>query len=114
MAAEEQKDKKMPIVIITIGMAGAGKSTFVNRVTSYLDSQNKPAYVLNLDPAVAATAFEPNIDIRDTVNYHEVMRQWVSSLLCRYKITLKQVQPGAKRRHPHRTQPIHDQVRSGS
>ncbi|KAF9782466.1 XPA-binding protein 1 [Thelephora terrestris] len=74
MAAEEQKKK--PIVIITIGMAGAGKSTFVNRISSHLGSQNKPPYVLNLDPAVAATAFESNIDIRDTVNYHEVMKQY--------------------------------------
>lgn len=80
MAAEEKKNKKKPIVIITIGMAGAGKSTFVNRINSHLGSQNIPPYVLNLDPAVATTAFEPNIDIRDTVNYHEVMRQWVSSL----------------------------------
>jgi hypothetical protein len=75
MAAEEQKDKKKPTVIITIGMAGAGKSTFVNRISSHLGSCNKPPYVLNLDPAVAATTFEPNIDIRDTINYHEVMRQ---------------------------------------
>lgn len=75
MAAEEQKDKKKPMVIITIGMAGAGKSTFVNRINSHLGSHNKPPYVLNLDPAVTTTAFEPNIDIRDTVNYREVMRQ---------------------------------------
>ena len=75
MAAEEQKDKKKPIVIFTIGMAGAGKSTFVNRINSHLGSRDKPPYVLNLDPAVATTAFEPNIDIRDTINYHEVMRQ---------------------------------------
>lgn len=80
MAAEEKKDKKKPMVIITIGMAGAGKSTFVNRITSHLSSGDKPPYVLNLDPAVAATAFEPNIDIRDTINYHEVMRQWVPPL----------------------------------
>ena len=75
MAAAEQKDKKKPMVIITIGMAGAGKSTFVNRINSHLVSRDKPPYVLNLDPAVATTAFEPNIDIRDTINYHEVMRQ---------------------------------------
>ena len=72
MAAE---DKKKPMVIIAIGMAGAGKSTFVNRINSHLSSGNMPPYILNLDPAVAATAFEPNIDIRDTINYHEVMRQ---------------------------------------
>ncbi|KAF7792015.1 hypothetical protein EIP86_003042 [Pleurotus ostreatoroseus] len=69
-------EKKKPIVIITIGMAGAGKSTFVQRINSHLHSKNTPPYILNLDPAVTHVPFEPNIDIRDTVNYHEVMKQY--------------------------------------
>ncbi|PFH49552.1 hypothetical protein AMATHDRAFT_147528 [Amanita thiersii Skay4041] len=68
--------KKKPITIITIGMAGAGKSTFVQRINSYLHSQNTPPYILNLDPAVTNVPFEANIDIRDTINYHEVMKQY--------------------------------------
>ena len=69
-----------PIAIITIGMAGAGKSSFVQRINSYLHSLDPPAppYILNLDPAVSQTPFEPNIDIRDTVDYHEVMKQCVA------------------------------------
>ncbi|PSR84214.1 hypothetical protein PHLCEN_2v5502 [Hermanssonia centrifuga] len=72
------EEKKKPMVIITIGMAGAGKSTFVQRINSYLHSQNPPSppYILNLDPAVTHVPFEPNIDIRDTINYHEVMKQY--------------------------------------
>ncbi|KAI1784577.1 XPA-binding protein 1 [Ganoderma leucocontextum] len=71
-------DKKKPIVIITIGMAGAGKTTFVQRINSYLHSQDPPSppYVLNLDPAVSNTPFEANIDIRDTVDYHKVMKEY--------------------------------------
>ena len=74
------EDKKKPVVIITIGMAGAGKSTFVQRINSYLHSKEPPSppYVLNLDPAVANTPFEANIDIRDTVDYHKVMKECVS------------------------------------
>ncbi|KAG1824655.1 uncharacterized protein BJ212DRAFT_1295771 [Suillus subaureus] len=70
--------KRKPHVIITIGMAGAGKSTFVQRINSYLHSQNppQPPYILNLDPAVTHVPFEANIDIRDTVNYKEVMKQY--------------------------------------
>ncbi|KAK0217858.1 XPA-binding protein 1 [Armillaria fumosa] len=70
--------KKKPVTIITIGMAGAGKSTFVQRINSYLHSQNPPSppYILNLDPAVTHVPFEANIDIRDTVNYQEVMKQY--------------------------------------
>ncbi|TFY60216.1 hypothetical protein EVJ58_g5294 [Rhodofomes roseus] len=68
-------DNKKPIVIITIGMAGAGKSTFVQRINSYLHSlePSSPPYILNLDPAVTNVPFEANIDIRDTINYHETV-----------------------------------------
>uniref|UniRef100_A0A0W0F6H3 GPN-loop GTPase n=1 Tax=Moniliophthora roreri TaxID=221103 RepID=A0A0W0F6H3_MONRR len=70
-------EKKKPVAVITIGMAGAGKSTFVQRINSYLHSQDppKPPYILNLDPAVTHVPFDANIDIRDTVNYQEVMKQ---------------------------------------
>lgn len=72
---------KKPIVIITIGMAGSGKTTFVQRINSHLHALTppKPPYVLNLDPAVTNLPYEANIDIRDTVNYKEVMKQYVSS-----------------------------------
>lgn len=68
---------KKPVCVIAIGMAGSGKSTFVQRLNAHLHSQSPPAppYVLNLDPAVANLSFEANIDIRDTVDYHEVMKQ---------------------------------------
>jgi GPN-loop GTPase len=72
--------KKKPVVVIAIGMAGAGKSTFVQRINSYLHSLQPPSppYILNLDPAVTRLPFEANIDIRDTVNYQEVMKQCVA------------------------------------
>lgn len=67
---------KSPVAIVCIGMAGSGKTTFVQRLHSYLHSIKKPPYVLNLDPAVAKLPFQANIDIRDTVNYKEVMKQY--------------------------------------
>lgn len=33
-------------------------------------------FIINLDPAVFDLPYEPNVDIRDTVNYKEVMRQY--------------------------------------
>ena len=56
-------------------MAGSGKTTRVQRMNSYSHSVDHPPYILNLDPAVANTLFDPSIDIRDTVNYKEVMKQ---------------------------------------
>jgi len=80
-SSSPKKDKK-PMTVITIGMAGAGKSTFVQRLNAHLHAKEPPSppYILNLDPAVTYMPYEPNIDIRDTVNYQEVMKQFVSGL----------------------------------
>ncbi|KAI0160876.1 hypothetical protein GGR52DRAFT_582446 [Hypoxylon sp. FL1284] len=65
-----------PVAIVCVGMAGSGKSTFMQRINSYLHGQRDPPYVINLDPAVLNVPFESNIDIRDSVNYKEVMKQY--------------------------------------
>ncbi|KAJ3154995.1 GPN-loop GTPase 1 [Geranomyces michiganensis] len=65
-----------PTVIICIGMAGSGKTTFMQRLNSYIHTVKAPGYVVNLDAAVAQLPFGANIDIRDTVNYKEVMKQY--------------------------------------
>ncbi|CAK9829741.1 GPN-loop GTPase 1 [Anthophora retusa] len=70
----EGKGKK-PTCIIVLGMAGSGKTTFVQRLVSVLYNIRKP-YVINLDPACKEVPYPANIDIRDTVNYKEVMKQY--------------------------------------
>ncbi|KAI6895861.1 hypothetical protein D0867_06001 [Hortaea werneckii] len=70
-----------PVAVITIGMAGSGKTTFMQRINAHLHHQSQssstpPPYVLNLDPAVRSVPFDSNIDIRDSVNYKEVMKQY--------------------------------------
>ncbi|KAJ3006379.1 GPN-loop GTPase 1 [Thoreauomyces humboldtii] len=67
---------KLPTVIICVGMAGSGKTTFMQRINSHIHTLKKPGYVVNLDPAVTQLPFGANIDIRDTVNYKEVMKQY--------------------------------------
>ncbi|KAF9434560.1 hypothetical protein BGZ76_007805 [Entomortierella beljakovae] len=68
--------EKRPPVILCIGMAGSGKTTFMQRLNAHLHTKKQPPYILNLDPAVAALPYSANIDIRDTVNYKEVMKQY--------------------------------------
>lgn len=68
--------KEKPTVILTIGMAGSGKTTFMQRLTADLHASDRPPYVVNLDPAVLDLPYPVNVDIRDTVNYKEVMRQY--------------------------------------
>ncbi|XP_013062198.2 GPN-loop GTPase 1-like [Biomphalaria glabrata] len=65
-----------PTCIIVLGMAGSGKTSFVQRLTHHLHAKKIPPYVINLDPAVLDVPFPANIDIRDTVNYKEVMKHY--------------------------------------
>jgi len=69
-------DMTKPCCIIVLGMAGSGKTTFVQRLTSHLHSKGSPPYVVNLDPACREVPYPANIDIRDTVNYKQVMKQY--------------------------------------
>ncbi|KAH8731127.1 XPA-binding protein-like protein [Phaeosphaeriaceae sp. PMI808] len=80
-----------PVAIVCVGMAGSGKTTFMQRLVSHIythpdPTKSEPAvskastpsspYIINLDPAVHHVPFTPNIDIRDSVNYKEVMKQF--------------------------------------
>lgn len=67
---------RSPVIILMIGMAGSGKSTWMHRMVIRLQSLKKRVYTVNLDPAVRNVAYPVNIDIRDTVNYKEVMKHF--------------------------------------
>jgi len=68
--------KKAPLVILVVGMAGTGKTTLVHRLQHYTRQAGIASFFVNLDPAVRDVPFTCNIDVRDTVNYREVMRQY--------------------------------------
>ncbi|KAL8536411.1 hypothetical protein ACS0TY_011865 [Phlomoides rotata] len=68
--------KKKPVIIIVVGMAGSGKTTFLHRLVCHTMASNIRGYVMNLDPAVMTLPYGANIDIRDTVRYKEVMKQF--------------------------------------
>ncbi|KAK9892507.1 hypothetical protein WA026_020496 [Henosepilachna vigintioctopunctata] len=63
---------KAPVCLIVLGMAGSGKTSLVSRLSNSL----KKPYVVNLDPACIRMPYYANIDIRDTINYKEVMKQY--------------------------------------
>lgn len=75
-AAPEAKEgaTKAPICLLVIGMAGSGKTSLVARMADGF--QGSKPYVVNLDPACINLPYFANIDIRDTVNYKEVMKQY--------------------------------------
>ena len=76
--SEEKSKIKLPknmktINLIVVGMAGSGKTTFVQKLEEEIANKDKESYIINLDPAVMDTLYEPNLDIRDTIKYKEVM-----------------------------------------
>ncbi|XP_078479954.1 LOW QUALITY PROTEIN: GPN-loop GTPase 1, partial [Lampetra planeri] len=79
-AAGSQRPPAAPtdrtVCLIVLGNGGPGKTTFVQRLTAHLHTLKLPPYIINLDPAVHEVPFPANIDIRDTVNYKEVMKQY--------------------------------------
>eukprot|EP00246_Nothoceros_aenigmaticus_P008386 TRINITY_DN23028_c0_g1_i1.p1 TRINITY_DN23028_c0_g1~~TRINITY_DN23028_c0_g1_i1.p1 ORF type:complete len:374 (+),score=112.45 TRINITY_DN23028_c0_g1_i1:101-1222(+) len=68
--------QKKPTVVIVIGMAGSGKTTMLHQLVYHVQKAGKRGYVINLDPAVTSVPFPCNIDIRDTVNYKNVMKEY--------------------------------------
>nr|CAJ2469314.1 unnamed protein product [Leishmania braziliensis] len=66
----------MPVVILVVGMAGTGKTTLVHRMQHYAHANSIRSYFINLDPAVTHTPYNVNIDIRDSVQYGEVMKKY--------------------------------------
>ncbi|CAD7086909.1 unnamed protein product [Hermetia illucens] len=75
MQADEAAAEAPPICLIVLGMAGSGKTTLVKKLSSFNYDKLKP-YVINLDPACKEVPYPASIDIRDTVNYKEVMKQY--------------------------------------
>jgi GPN-loop GTPase len=76
MATNTPTENKKPICLIVLGMAGSGKTTFVQKINAHANLRKEPTYVVNLDPACHEVPYPCNIDIRDTVNYKEVMKQY--------------------------------------
>ncbi|CAH4007907.1 unnamed protein product [Pieris brassicae] len=70
-----EEEPKKPVCLIILGMAGAGKTSFTRRLAGKVINGARP-YLINLDPACREVPYPANIDIRDTVDYKAVMKQY--------------------------------------
>eukprot|EP01061_Rhynchopus_euleeides_P016876 TRINITY_DN28216_c0_g1_i1.p1 TRINITY_DN28216_c0_g1~~TRINITY_DN28216_c0_g1_i1.p1 ORF type:complete len:503 (+),score=208.12 TRINITY_DN28216_c0_g1_i1:219-1511(+) len=73
---ESKNPKKLPTVVLVIGMAGSGKTRYMHRMNIEMHEKQIPSFFINLDPAVLDVPYGVNIDIRDTVSHKEVMKQY--------------------------------------
>ena len=65
-----------PVAVLIIGMAGSGETTLMQRLAVYGMDSGLRNYVINWDTAVRKTGYTANIDIRDTVDYKQVMKEY--------------------------------------
>lgn len=75
-SSTNDEDKKKATCLIVLGMAGSGKTTFVQKLAEHLYEDGTPGYLINLDPACHDMPYPANIDIRDTINYKKVMKEY--------------------------------------
>ena len=71
-----QETPKKTVSVLLVGLAGSGKSTLAHALNEYTYNEKIPTYYVNLDPATAELDFSANVDIRDTVKYGDVMKQF--------------------------------------
>jgi len=82
VVARIEKGEKMPFTVIMVGMAGSGKTSLMAQLQASLEEaeegskekHQQHAYCVNLDPATLNVPYDVSIDIRDTVNYKQVMK----------------------------------------
>lgn len=75
-ASSSDPAQSKPTVVLVIGMAGSGKTTFMKRMATHCKTNKIGSYFINLDPAVLSVPYKCHIDIRDSVKYKNVMEQY--------------------------------------
>ena len=68
--------ERKTIAILVVGMAGSGKTSFIQRFNSSSHAKKMRTYIVNIDPAATKIPYVPNIDIRDTINFKKVMKDY--------------------------------------
>ncbi|QQG48788.1 MAG: ATP/GTP-binding protein [archaeon] len=63
-------------LIFIAGTAGSGKSLLTGALKSWYVGRGEDAIALNLDPGVLNLPYEPDIDIRDTIDLRQVMEDY--------------------------------------
>ncbi|MEM1944836.1 MAG: ATP/GTP-binding protein [Nitrososphaerota archaeon] len=59
--------------LYVVGTAGSGKTTLTGAFSEWLKDQEQIVATVNLDPAVLSLPYEPDVDVREIVDYERIM-----------------------------------------
>ncbi len=59
--------------LFVVGTAGSGKTTLTGALGEWLKDQEQLVATVNLDPAVLSLPYEPDVDVREIVDYERIM-----------------------------------------
>lgn len=59
---------------VLIGPAGSGKSTYISTCVKYFNTIQRNVHCVNLDPAAGILPYTPDIDVRNVINYSNIMK----------------------------------------
>ena len=59
--------------VYVVGTAGSGKTTLTSAFGDWLRDQEQIVATVNLDPAVLSLPYEPDVDVREFVDYERLM-----------------------------------------
>jgi len=59
--------------IFVVGTAGSGKSLFTGSFLEWLKAKDQNAITVNLDPGASYTPYNPDVDVRTTIDIYEIM-----------------------------------------
>ena len=63
-------------VVFVAGTAGSGKSLLTSALKNWYVGRGEDAIAVNLDPGVVELPYEPEVDIRDTIQLQDVMQDY--------------------------------------
>lgn len=63
-------------VIFIAGTAGSGKSFLTNAMKNWYVSRGEDAIAVNLDPGVLNMPYDPDVDIRNSIDLRDIMEQY--------------------------------------
>ncbi len=73
--AEGLKGGKVLYFVYLLGTAGSGKSALTKALGEWIEDHEMSACLVNLDPAVKVLPYTPHVDVREYVNYEELLKE---------------------------------------